>query len=321
MSSSGDPSGPSISIGSIVSSGLAIAVVVAALAVPIGAFLAYEQVGEGYVGVQTEWGAVTGTTYDPGANWVVPVMQDVQYIEVRPRTYTMADATGEGQKAARNDAIEVTTLNGTTVRVDVTVRYRVDPDRSPEFVEQWNTLPQVEERLIRPTVRSTIRDEGAGIPTSEIYTSAGRQRLGRVAQTALESEFDDEALVLEAVQIRNVNLPQEYQAALDRKEIEKQQVQQKQYEIEQEKKEAERKRIEARSDAEVIRIRGEALRENPVILQQQYIQQLDEGDTVYVPIGQDSGMPMFLEVTRQQGDGGANASASANTTVTSDVGG
>jgi hypothetical protein len=35
----------------------------------ITGLLAYRQVPEGHAGVEKEWGAVTGTTLDPGAHW------------------------------------------------------------------------------------------------------------------------------------------------------------------------------------------------------------------------------------------------------------
>jgi regulator of protease activity HflC (stomatin/prohibitin superfamily) len=71
--------------------GVGVAVVIAL----IGGVLAYEQVPEGHEGVTTEWGAVTGETLDPGAHFKIPVMQNVQAVETRPRTYTMSNTAGQ----------------------------------------------------------------------------------------------------------------------------------------------------------------------------------------------------------------------------------
>jgi regulator of protease activity HflC (stomatin/prohibitin superfamily) len=54
----------------------------------IGAGLAYNQVPEGHEGVVKEFGAVTGDTRDSGAHLVIPVVEQIQNIETRPRTYT-----------------------------------------------------------------------------------------------------------------------------------------------------------------------------------------------------------------------------------------
>lgn len=251
------------------------------LVAAIGGVMAYKQVPEGHVGVTKEWGAVTGETLNPGAHWKTPVMQGVQDVEVRPRTYTMADTAGSGDRPDRQDAVVVQTVNGTTVRVDVTVRYRVNREEADAFVSQWNTVGQMEERLIRPTVRSELRDEAANIYTSEIYTSDGREALSSAATDALHEEFADEAIVLETVQIRDVDLPRRLDTALDEKEVAKQRVQIEQRRIEQERARADQRRIMAEGEADVIRTRGAALRENPIVIDARYIEAMDNG-TVYV---------------------------------------
>ena len=177
--------------------------VVTALVVGV---LAYKQVPEGHQGVTTEWGAVTGETLEPGAHWKTPVAQGVQSVEIRPRTYTMSATQGEGNRR-QGDAVTVQTVNGTTVDIDVTVRYRIAAESADTFVVEWNDVEQMEQRLIRPTIRSELRDEAAQVRTSNIYTSRGRELLAQAAREALSAEFDDEPVVLEAVQVRNVDLP------------------------------------------------------------------------------------------------------------------
>lgn len=247
----------------------------------VGVVLAYEQVPEGYEGVEKNWGAVNGDTLDSGANWVIPVMQDVQNVEIRPRTYTMSQSVGEGQRSEA-DAIAVKTVNGTTVKVDVTVRYRIDDDRADQFVSDWNNENQMEQRLIRPTIRSDLRDEASSIQTSEIYTREGRVALTETAQASLEQEFDGEPIVLEEVQVRNIDLPDSIDARLDEKEEAKQQVAIEQEKVKQEQAKAEQEIVRAEADADAIEIRGEALNKNPIVLEQEYIEALKEGETIYV---------------------------------------
>jgi len=249
----------------------------------IGGVLAYEQVPEGQEGVTLEWGAVTGETLAPGAHWKIPVMQDVQPVEVRPRTYTMSQTRGEGDKS-RADAITVKTVNGSSVQVDVTIRYRIDADQADTFVRDWNNERQMERRLIRPTIRSDLRDEASDIQTSDIYTQGGRTALQETARESLREEFGGEPIVLEEVQIRNIDLPDSIDAALDRKEEAKQQVQIEQERIKQERARAEQQRVQAQAEADVIRIRGNALDNNSVVLQARLIEAYDEG-TVFVTGG------------------------------------
>ena len=270
------------------------AVGVATLVVVATLLGGYHQVPEGHVGVQKSFGAVTGDELSPGAHLIVPVKDSVQDVEIRPRTYTMANTQGEGDNPGRADAVTVQTINGTTVDIDITVRYRVQRDGPATFVSQWRTVGQAERRLIRPSVRSQLRTEAAGIQTSEIYTQQGRERLAAAAQGKLRSAFDGEALVLEEVQVRDVNLPDSYDQALNEKEIAKQRVQKKKFEIEQARREKQRQEIRAEADARVIEIRGDALRSNPIVLRQQYIKSIDASDKIILATDRD-GTPIILQ--------------------------
>lgn len=264
----------------------------------VGAAIAYEQVPEGHEGVTTEWGAVTGETLDSGAHWKVPIMQDVQAVEVRPRTYTMSQTEGEGDKSEA-DAITVKTVNGSSVQVDVTVRYHIEREQADVFVEDWNNEDQMEQRLIRPTVRSDLRDEASDLQTSEIYTRDGREALAETARESLKEEFEDEPIVLEEVQIRNIDLPDSIDKRLDEKEEHKQQVQIEQEKVKQEEQKAEQKRVQAQAEADVIQTRGEALEQNQIVLEARYIEALEKGETIYV--GADNQVALTRETDNDDG--------------------
>jgi regulator of protease activity HflC (stomatin/prohibitin superfamily) len=212
----------------------------------------------------------------------------------------MSAVGGEGKKSG-DDSVSVPTQDGVTVNVDVTVRYRVDADRAAQFVSDWNTVEQAEMRLIRPTVRSELRNEGGGIPTSDIYTEDGRELLRSAVHEALVDEFETAALVLEAVQIREVHLPDSYARSVEEKEIKKQEAQQEAYEVdkaEEAKKRrvveaeaaAEEKRLDAQAEANATRIRAEAQAEanrkiaasiNNELINYEFVKSLSEGDEVY----------------------------------------
>lgn len=268
----------------------------------IGGVMAYEQVEEGHEGVEKSWGAVTGNTLDPGAHLKVPIMQSVQSVEIRPRTYTMTNKEGEGQKSSA-DAISVKTVNGTSVGVDVTVRYRIDQSEADTFVQDWNNENQMEARLIRPTIRSDLRDEASDIQTTGstgIYTRGAREELAQTARESLAEEFSDEPIVLEEVQIRNINLPNSIDKTLEEKESAKQQVEVEQQKIQQDRAKKQQRIVQAQAEAEEIEIKGEALRENRIVLEQQKIQALENGEAIYVPVQSDGEGGITL--TRQTDD-------------------
>lgn len=183
----------------------------------------------------------------------------------------------------------------------------VEQSKADAFVEEWNNEQQMEERLIRPTIRSQLRDEASSLQTTgdrAIYTQEGREALSTTARDALRVEFDDQPIVLEAVQIRNIDLPAQIDAQLDQKEQAKQRVQIEQERVRQEQARAEQRRVEARGEADVISTRGQALRDNPIVLDARQIEAYDEG-TLFVT---DGGQQVILDA----GDRETNATDEGN---------
>jgi regulator of protease activity HflC (stomatin/prohibitin superfamily) len=245
-------------------------------------FMSFTSVDEGNVKVISNQGQVTGEVLGPGWYFVNPITESTNSLSVRPQEYTMSATRGEGN-VNRNDQVDVLTEDGLQVGVDITVRYVVEADEADVLYSEYRSLPQAESRLIRPSVRSELRTEAGSIRTTQIYTKEGQERLREATREVLDSEFNGTGLQLQAVQIRAVDLPQEYQNSIEDKEIAQQRLQREETRIEQAELEKERKRVEAEASAEQIRIRGEALRENPIVIEQRRVNALNNASTIYVP--------------------------------------
>jgi regulator of protease activity HflC (stomatin/prohibitin superfamily) len=307
-----DPDPPSVGPSTLrryLAIGVAVLLVVGA---PVVGLLAWSPVEEGNVKVVKKWGATTGTTFGPGPHFINPVAQSTTSLPVRPQSYTMSSTESEGDVQGRDDAISVLTEDGLRVDIDVTVRYRIDQSEAVAFYKDYRTLSTAEERLIRPSVRSVLRTEAGRLPVTEIYTGEGQTRLKQAAEEQLRTEFAESGLILEAVQVRNVELPSEYAQAVEQKEITEQRRQQKQSELEVEELEAQRKRIEASGEAEANRIVSRSLDQR--VLAQKYLDTLDETDTVYIPVGE-GGYPQFvqdIDAERTQPPGNTTTTTTAN---------
>ena len=313
---SSDPSPPSLRPDNLTRLVLTGVLALLVLSAPVAGLLAWEPVEEGNVKVVKKWGATTGTVFEPGAHFVNPVSQSTSSLSVRPQSYTMSAQQSEGQVEG-DDAIRVLTEDGLRVDIDVTVRYRVDASQAVDFYKNYRTVETAEERLIRPSIRSVLRTEAGRLPVTEIYTGEGQTKLKLAAERELGEDFQNDGLILEAVQIRNVELPAEYARAVEQKEITEQRRQQKQSELEVEKLEADRKKIEAQGEADANRIVSESLTNE--VLAQQYIQRLDETDTVYIPVGGD-GYPQFVRNLESDGGGSSSSSSSSGSSTSSGTG-
>ena len=309
---SGDPP---LGIGGLAKSATVIGLVLILLVSMVGGVMAFEGVDEGKVKVVKNQGAVTGTVLEPGWHFITPVVEGTIAIPTRPQTYTMSHQSGEGDNANQDDSVRVLTQDGLHVDVDVTVRYRVTPRDAPRFHEEYRDLPTAETRLIRPTVRSVLRTEGGNIDVTDIYTGEGQTRLKLAVERALKNETDGSGVVIESVQIRNVRLPTEYANSIEQKKVKQQKIEEAEYEIQVAEKNKERQVIEAEAEAEQIRIKGEALRENPEVLDLRYIEALRDNDnTVYVPV--DGGVTL----TRDVRDDAASANGRIDTASGNETG-
>lgn len=244
-------------------------------------------VPEGNVGVQTEKQAATGDVYEPGWHLQLPIVQGYEEVETRPRITSMQDRD--------DDAIYVITHDGQDVWVDVTVRYRVDPDNAVEFYREYRNHGQAIDRVIDPTVRSDLRDEASDLSAREIITRDGRLALEEAAEDALRENFQGTGLTLEAVQVRGVDLNEEFSAELEQIEIEETRAEQRLIEAE---GIAEAEIAEAEGAAEAYEIRDEALTE--AVLQEHYIDQIDESTII---IEGDGGTPVILNLDGDEGEG------------------
>ncbi|SIR50606.1 Regulator of protease activity HflC, stomatin/prohibitin superfamily [Haladaptatus litoreus] len=313
-----DPDGssspiPDIDLSSILGNTLLIGIAIVVIAAPVVGFMAWEPVEEGNVKVVKKWGAASGTVFEPGAHFINPVSQSTVSLSTRPQAYTMSSQQGDGNRENTDDAITVLTEDGLRVDIDITIRYRVDSAEAVNFYKNYRGTDAAEQRLIRPSIRSVLRTEAGRLPVTEIYTGEGQTKLKAAAQETLQQDFNEDGLILETVQIRNVNLPQEYAQSVEQKEITKQRKQQKENELEVEKLEADRKRIEAEGQAEANRILSESLDQN--VLTEKYIEKLNETDTVYIPVGGE-GYPQFVRNI----EGGSGQNSGQNTAQSTNSG-
>ncbi|WP_435364155.1 prohibitin family protein [Haloarchaeobius sp. DYHT-AS-18] len=251
-------------------------------------------VNEGTRAVHTSQGKVVGV-YGPGWHLKIPVLDGAHHYDVRTQEYTMSSSSGEGAKSNRDDSITALSSEGMELDIDVTVRYHVVPNEVDTIYSTVGTSnEEINRKIVRPTSRSAVRSCAAEYEGLQIY-STDRDKFRTCINSQLSTEFGTNGVELETVQIRNVQLPPKVVEAINEKQATEKRLEKKETEIEIEKKEKERAVIEAEAEAEQIKIKGEALRENPEILQLRYIEALRTNpNTVYIP--SDSGLTLTREV-------------------------
>jgi regulator of protease activity HflC (stomatin/prohibitin superfamily) len=250
----------------------------------------------------------------PGIHWVVPFVENVKTYSIAKQTYTMATASTEGQVNG-DDSIQCRTKDGQQVFIDASVIYSIDPKYLINLHITWQD--RFEENVVRPVVRSSIRDAVSQFGVEEIV-STKRAELETTISDEIKAGLTANNLVMDDFLLRNIRFSDEYAAAVEQKQIAEQQALQAAFVVQQKKQEAEQVRqtaqgqadaavIAAKGDAEATVLRAQAqaqawtelakvLNGNPEMLTYEYIQKIAPNvQVIYLP----SGTPLLLPSTAQ----------------------
>lgn len=241
----------------------------------------------GMVGVYSLFGKVRESELNSGIHLINPLAK-VTRMSIRTEEYTMSVITGEGKRKGA-DAIAALTKEGLNIDLDITVLYHLENDRASDVYKDVGLT--YEEKVIRPEIRSAIREVIAQYEAKDIY-SEKRQEAAQNIVNNLGAKLEVRGIVLEDVLLRNIQLPANLANAIQEKLQAEQEAQKYDFILDRERKEKERKVIEAEGQEEAQRIINRSLTTN--YLYYSYISQLkDREGTIYVPTNPSTGMPMF----------------------------
>lgn len=244
----------------------------------------------GKVGILEVMGKVYDQELFSGLHFINPLGK-VTLMETRTQDYTMTVTYGEGRKAEA-DVITALTKEGLSVGLDVTVLYHLDPEKASDLYK--NVGLDYDEKIIRPSIRSTIREVIAQYEAKDIYSEKRAEAAKNIAKL-LEAAIELRGINLEEVLLRDVQLPKKLTESIEEKLTADQEAQRMDFVLQKEEKEAERKRIEAEGQRDAQKIIDESLTSK--YLEYLYINSLkDREGTIYVPINPQSGLPVFKSI-------------------------
>ena len=157
------------------------------------------------------------------------------------------------------ESMEVLSKNGLTIKVELSYRYQPKAEKIGYLHEEIGAAYL--ERIIKPEIRSATREVIGKYLPEELYSSKREAIQDEIYQRTSES-VGEKHLILDAVLIREVVLPQSLQDAIERKLKEEQSSLEYEYRLEKERKEAERRVIEAQAKADANRILNASLTDN-----------------------------------------------------------
>jgi prohibitin 1 len=192
------------------------------------------------------------------------------------------------------ESMEVLSSNGLTIKVDLSFRYYPLASQIGKLHNEVGT--EYLNRIIKPEIRSATREIIGKYLPEELYSSK-REVIQEEIFRRTADQMAEKYLVLDAVLIREVGLPQTLRDAIERKLKEEQASLEYDFRLDRERKESERKIIEARAKAESNRILNASLSSN--ILKDKGIEATLElanspNSKVIIVGSGDDGLPLIL---------------------------
>ena len=192
------------------------------------------------------------------------------------------------------ETMEVLAKNGLTIKTEMSYRYRPVSEKIGYLHDKIGS--NYLERIIKPEIRSSVREVIGKYLPEELY-STKREAIQDEIFLQTKEAIGEKYLFLDAVLIREVELPTTLQTAIERKLKEEQESLEYEYRLTKERKEAERIIIQAKAKAEANRILSASLSLN--ILRDKGIDatvKIAESPNTKVVIvgGGEDGLPLIL---------------------------
>lgn len=244
----------------------------------------------GETGVYSLFGKVRDQELKSGFHLVIPLAK-VTRMTIRTEEYTMSKSVTEGKKSG-DDSISALTKEGLEVSLDITVFYHLDENQASEI---FKTVGEAyEDKIVRPEIRSTIREVVAQFNASELYSNK-REEANQNILNQLKEKLGARGIIVEETLLRNVSLPANLAQSIQEKMQAQQEAEKYEFILQKEAKEKQRKVIEAEGQRDAQKIINESLSNN--YLYYLYISSLkDRQGTIYVPTGTTTGMPLFNNI-------------------------
>lgn len=235
-----------------------------------------------------------------GTHIIIPVLQEATIYPISFQQYTMSGAAEDSRGNNNDDALRVRTVDGQEVILDVTVIYRINPDKVNLVHERWQN--RYTDDLIRPILRGFVRDAVGRFRAEAVYGES-RTEIQDTIEEAMRTRMEEDGFDVSDLIIRNVTFSsEEFAQSIERVQIAERQAQEAAFRVQQEAQESERIRVRAEGsrdaaitaaegEAEAIRVRAEAqaealrlvsevLKDNPLLVQYEYVQNLADNVSV-----------------------------------------
>ncbi len=213
------------------------------------------QVSTDEVGVKTVYLSVTGDTgvqeqsYGTGYHVYVPPFTGFTILKKSEQKLEMTQRKDKGSRPGR-DELKLKTTDGNDIWVDITLSWRVNPD-TPWLVVKHvgETIEEIEEQVVRPVSRGTLRYTLGKLSAEEFYDADLRQQQVEASIRQLNESLAPMGLSVTDVLVNDYRFADRYQKAIEDRKLYDQKTREYQSLAKAATEDVERKKFDARAKA------------------------------------------------------------------------
>ena len=204
-------------------------------------FNCFSSVPTGFIGVRTQFGAVVGKELSPGLQMKIPFIQNIDTIDCRTQKIE-ADAN-----AASKDLQNISSK--------IAVNFSVNPELAVNLYKQiGNNYKSV---IIDPAVQEVVKMITAQFTAEEIITK--RSDVSMKMTSLLTEKIADDGIKVEAFNVINFDFSEEFNRAIENKQVAQQQALKAEQDLNRIKIEAEQKTVQAKAEADALKLQKQEI--------------------------------------------------------------
>lgn len=208
-------------------------------------FNSFKTIPTGFVGVKTRFGQVQDTMLNEGLNLKIPFIEKIVLMDCRTQKteYTMEASSKDLQKISN---------------FKIAINYNITNDTANKLYRSvgvdYKTI------IVEPAIQEAMKATIANYTAEELITK--RNEVSEFALNKLSPKLQENGITLTSLNILDLSFSEEFDKAVENKQIVEQQTQQAQYELEKARVENQKKIENAQADAEVMAAQNAQITDN-----------------------------------------------------------
>lgn len=208
-------------------------------------FNSFKTIPTGFIGVKTRFGQVQDTMLNEGLNLKIPFIEKIVLMDCRTQKteYTMEASSKDLQKISN---------------YKIAINYNITKDTANQLYKSVGV--DYKNIIVEPAIQSVMKDSVANFTAEELITK--RSEVAQFALDRLTEKFQNSGITLTGLDILDLSFSEEFDTAVEQKQIVEQETQKAQYELEKARVENQKKIENAQADAEVMAAQNSQITDN-----------------------------------------------------------